>query len=369
MTLRTCLVVVALAGRALTVRADADRSRALLEESARRAQRGEHDQALANQLAAYQASRDPRILLAIAATLRDMHRLADAANTYRRYLAAPGPGAAHSAEIEELLVRLDEQLAIFTIRGPEISIDGGPFVAAGALVTRVEPGLHLVRVRDGGAVRELTVNAFPGELKEVAGGAAGSPTDGWLVTGTLYTASGDERRVRTASGGELAPVVAAAEPDGVIQAGEQPGSISEVAPIASGVIVQARIDGKGRGFAGGLGLVYTPEPHLELQVAGLKAEAWGAYVGVRYRVLVARLRPYVEAGVPGFVYTEDAGMTSKLGIGLRVAGGLEVRIDRHLSIAADLGYEHFFNVDGSLYMGHALEADLFVPTLGLIGRM
>ena len=38
-------------------------------------------------------------------------------------------------------------------------------------------------------------------------------------------------------------------------------------------------------------------------------------------------------------------------------------INGHLSVEGDLGYEHFFNVDQTPY-----EADVFVPTLGVIVR-
>ena len=39
-------------------------------------------------------------------------------------------------------------------------------------------------------------------------------------------------------------------------------------------------------------------------------------------------------------------------------------INGHLSVQGDLGYEHFFNVEDT-----AFEADVFVPTLGVIGRL
>ena len=55
--------------------------------------------------------------------------------------------------------------------------------------------------------------------------------------------------------------------------------------------------------------------------------------------------------------------TTRLGIGGRIAGGLEIKINGHLSVQGDLGYEHFFFVDDHF------EADVFVPTLGVIGRL
>src|SRR6266508_4139833 len=60
---------------------------ALLAEGVRQLTAGAHEQALANFLAAYAKVESPRLLVNIAAILRDMGRLADAANTYQRYLA------------------------------------------------------------------------------------------------------------------------------------------------------------------------------------------------------------------------------------------------------------------------------------------
>jgi hypothetical protein len=55
--------------------------------------------------------------------------------------------------------------------------------------------------------------------------------------------------------------------------------------------------------------------------------------------------------------------TKRLAIGVRAAAGLELMINGHLSVQGDVGYEHFFFVDDHF------EADVFVPTLGLIGRL
>ena len=44
-------------------------------------------------------------------------------------------------------------------------------------------------------------------------------------------------------------------------------------------------------------------------------------------------------------------------------------INGHLSIAGDVGYEHFFNVSGIYVNEKTLEDNVFVPTLGIIGRL
>ena len=140
-------------------------AQALMTEGVHQLKTQAYDQALANFLEAYNKFPSPKILLNVASTLRDMGRLADAANTYQRYLADPATGTERIAEVKELLIKLDEQLTILTVRvtpkGTDVSIDGGPFVTVGStLLTRVRPGLHMVRARHGDAATETTVNGL-----------------------------------------------------------------------------------------------------------------------------------------------------------------------------------------------------------------
>ena len=361
------------------------RAQALLVEGVRQLDARAFDQALANFLAAYGEFPSPKILLNIAATLREMGRRADAANTYQRYLADPATGAARVAEVKQLLLELDTQLTILNVRvtprGADVSIDGGPFIPVGsALQTRVRPGIHLVRVRQGAAIGEVSVNGFEGETKEVLAAApvdAPPPTtvtpprrvadqvDGWLITGTQYAsddATGRARRPRAGFGGEeiraFVPFEVGVDEEPVVR---DPDDV-----ISSGVVGVVRIDGEGRGFAGGLGLAVAGH-RFEAEMLILRSGSTGAYVGVRYRLLTGWLRPYLGAGVPGFIYDEAAadGTTStRLGIGVRGAAGIELRINGHLSVKGDVGYEHFFVDDTSRF-----DADILVPTLGVIGRL
>jgi hypothetical protein len=358
---------------------------ALMTEAVRQLQMQSYEQALANFLEAYNLVPSPTILLNIASTLRDMGRLADAANTYVRFLADPATPPQRVADTKDKLERLDAQLTILTVRvaspPSEISIDAGPFVAASSsLVTRVRPGLHLVRVTSGSASEEITVNGFAGEAKEVPavenvgarveGPAAALPdhVDGWLITGTQYSAaspSGRQRRVRSGYGGlevaAILPKLETADPgEAVVQRAEP--------HISSGLVGLMRIDGEGRGAAAGLGVAYTPEDHVELELDGLRSQVWGAYAGGRYRFRTGRLRPYAGVGMPLFFFT-DQHMQSRVAIGVRAAGGVELQVHRHLSIAADLGVEYFLNVSDSLYMNHPIDSTVFAPTLGVIGRL
>jgi hypothetical protein len=380
-------------------------AQALMTEGVRQLRARAFDQALANFLEAYAKFPSPKILLNIASTLHDMGRLADAANTYQRYLTDPATGAERVAEVKDLLIKLDEQLTILTVRvsphGSEISIDGGPFISVGStLVTRVRSGLHLVRIRKDSRGDEVTLNGFEGENKEVTptvstaaaptapspaaapaapapGPDAGPPdpappaaperVDGWLITGTQYgtsDATGRSRTVRDeARGRELSPIVPRYE------VSERGDAILDDDAIGSGVISVLRIDGKGRGFAGGAGLAIA-RGRFEFDAMVLKSDEIGGYLGARYRPFTGVLRPYAALGVPGFVFNHDEMQddgtiqtTKRLAVGVRAAAGLELMINGHFSVQGDVGYEHFFFVDDHF------EADVFVPTLGVIGRL
>jgi hypothetical protein len=130
-----------------------------------------------------------------------------------------------------------------------------------------------------------------------------------------------------------------------------------------------RIDGKGRGFAGGVGFAIA-RGRFEFDAMALKSDEYGGYLGARYRPFTGAFRPYVALGIPGFVFNHDElqmdgtiETSKRLAIGVRAAVGLELMINGHFSVQGDLGYEHFFFVDDHF------EADVFVPTLGMIGRL
>lgn len=388
-------------------------AQALMTEGVKQLQGRAHDQALANFLEAYAKFPSPKILLNIASTLRDMGRLADAANTYQRYLTDPATGAERIAEVKELLLKLDEQLTILTVRvvphGSDISIDGGPFIPVGSsLVTRVRSGLHLVRIRKADRAGELTVNGFESENKEVTpvlAQAAADPVqpatqpatapaapavidtrppelkggahqavpehvEAWLVTGTQYGVTDASSRERTVHDGNDGHAVAPIVPHyDISDRGEAPPADPDDESIASGVLGVMRIDGKGRGFAGGAGLAIS-RGNFEIELMLLKSDEVGGYLGLRYRLLTGFFRPYGAVGAPGFVFDHDelspggATMTTRrLAVGARAAAGIELMINGHLSVQGDLGYEHFFFVDDHY------EADVFVPTLGVIGRL
>jgi hypothetical protein len=371
---------------------------ALMTEGVKRLQVEAYDQALADFLEAYNRLPSPKILLDIASTLREMGRLADAANTYQRYLTDPATGAERVAEVKKLLLALDEQLTILTVRvqphGSELSIDAGPFVPVGSsLQTRVRPGPHAVRIRKGAAVSEQDLNSFEGETKDVTIAlqdeapvavpttTTATPTppppppvttkppeqvNGWLIQGRTYgTADGNgrERHVKA----DYSHDVAAYVPDETAQL----VAATYVAPehITPGALGQIRIDGNHwRGFAVGLGVVYPVTDSFHIEIQGMKSNIWGAYLGARYLFLTGFLRPYAAAGLPLFFFTDDMN-NNQVAVGGRLAGGLELVINGHFSIEGELGIEHYFNVANVLYKGQTFEETAFAPTVGVIGRL
>jgi hypothetical protein len=137
--------------------------------------------------------------------------------------------------------------------------------------------------------------------------------------------------------------------------------------IDSGVIGVLRIDGEGRGAAGGIGIAIS-RSRLEAELMYLRSELNGGYIGARYRLYTGWVRPYVGLGVPGFAYplmSASGTSSTKLAVGVRVAGGVELMINGHFSVQADVGYEHFF-VDQDKT---GFDANILVPTLGVIGRL
>ncbi|MGE0549862.1 MAG: tetratricopeptide repeat protein [Kofleriaceae bacterium] len=356
--------------------------RAMLVGAAHHLETKSYDQALANLLEAYAALPSPRILLHIAATLRTMGRIPDAADSYQRYLRSPVPSddVVRIAELNALLAELDAQVTVLTIRVPstggQVSIDGGPFIpVSGALMTRVRPGVHLVRIRSRDTTHELSVTGFEGERKVVAvdgvpAATSNAVTEGWLIAGTQYTVGPGARR-RTRSGFSGAEIAASVPADPHASSPTHQANPGDSPALSSGLIAVARIDGERRGFAAGFGLAVS-RGRLGLEAMVVRAQATGGYLGARYRLTTGTVRWYAAAGVPAFVFDEDAmaGTTSrKLAVGARLATGIELWFHDQLGVHCDIGYEHFFKVSDSVFDGRAIDANLIVPTIGVVGTL
>jgi hypothetical protein len=309
-----------------------------------------HGAALAKFRAAYARYPSPKILLNIGSTLREMGRLAEAANVYQEYIGDPATAPERLAEVKKILRELDARLVLLTVAitpaGAEVSIDGRPWQPIGQeLVTRVTPGARLVRARSAGfEPAERSVTGGPGESRRVA------------LTLTPVTLA-PAPSTRPAPAPAPAP---GASPGASIDAAASP-ALAATRPAAPsrhrvGIAAAARIDGELRGAATSIGLVYGPLPHLEIEAAALLADVYGAYAGARVRPFLGMVRPVLSAGAPMF-------WSDGTRVAARIALGGEVALNDHLLLVAEAGYEHFFNPEDGY------QADLFVPLVGLHARL
>jgi hypothetical protein len=345
----------------------------------------------------------------MAATLRDMGRLADAADMYQAFIEAPDTNPELVGEAKEILNNLDDQLYLLNVRvtprGSDVSIDGGPWISVGdkRLMARLNPGLHMVRSRKSGfEVYERTINAFEGERTdlevvlqtEVEPAATADPI---AATGGNRAAEdpGAERRDPFADeaiaapaskdGQVVIPVLAKgtrAERGGVqyrstavVRDGND--DIVQVLPPPDtvgrelGITAQLRIDGGGGGAALAAGISFSPRSfrNLELDLTGMVSKPtppdptmeaqriYGVFVGARYRFLTGQIRPTIGVGMPVFLSDELPR------VGVRGAGGVELVVNGHLAVVGEVGYEHFFNAQE----GYA--ANVLVPLVQLTGRL
>ena len=374
-----CSAVIVACAIAAPARADNHKraAQALVTEGVALLQHKKYDAALDKFRDAYTIFQSPKILLDIGSTLREMGKVADAANTYATYLDDPGADSRRKPEVKKILRDLDKRLTVMMVDvtpiGAELAVDDGPWIpVAGRMQTRVDPGTHLVRVRHVGlAQQELRVDGHPGEHQDLSislrapeaapppvaiappppPAPAPVPTPAPIVT---------VRANRTPPSHEvafepLAPPPATAD-DETIEAYAPP----PMRPGAVGLQADARIDGRLRGGAAAFGVIFDGN-RIETEISALVSHdaervVPGAYAGVRVHA-GTRLRPFLGAGAP-VIWSGDEPR-----VAIRGSAGLQLFLDSHVAFLVDLGVEHFFNPQPTY------EATLFVPIVGLQGRL
>jgi tetratricopeptide (TPR) repeat protein len=283
---------------------------------------------------AYARFPSAKILLNIGTTLTRLDRKADAANVYQRYLDAADADPAKRAEVGKVLAGLDAAVATLELAiapaDAELQINDdewGP--VTGVARHRVAPGAAMLRVRHAGyAAREQVVTATAGARLAISIALVALPT------ATSSTAAS-----------------AAASSDGVrATLGREP-------PRARiGVIALAHVDVSNRGGAGVVGISYGATRSLQLQAAAILGPSSGGYAGASLALLDGALRPMVAAGLPIFV-------SRGARIGLRGAAGVELTLNRHFALIAELGVEYLFNPEADV------KRTLFIPAIGAAGRL
>ena len=366
---------------AAEVRADDEAAKkeaqALVTDGVAALKKKDYDTALAKFEAAYAKFPSPKILLNLGTTYKEMGRIADSANTYQRYLGDPTVGADRLAEVRKILDELDKELVLLTIdvtpAGSSVSIDGGTAEVIGAqLVVRVEPGTHTIEAKRAGLETAVeTVEGTKGTKKAVSltlkviekveeiGTGTGNQ-DQNQTTGNRQQATGNRQ---PATGKEVA---VGGDGNG-FEKNEIDDSVdyTEGIPLPS-LAVQTRIDGKLRGAAFAIGVDYDPIKMLEVELAALLSSSKGVYAGARYTVLPTRVAVRVGGGFP--IFFHDGAR-----YGVRVAAGGEMKLEKHLSIMAELGFEHFFNpheyYDPETDTNVKFEANVLVPIIGIQGSL
>jgi len=286
---------------------------------------------------AYARFASTKILLNIGTTLTKLDRKAEAANAYQRYLDAADSDRAKHGEVKKVLGELDAAVTLLEIdvapSEAELQINDEDWTpAASAIRHRVAPGPVTVRARH----------------------PAYRP---------------DEQVLRGTAGARLPVAIALAElpppppppaPRIIVDQGIRVATPAPVEPPRArfGLIAVAHVDVYNLGGAGLFGLALDVTRRLELQAAGLLGSHVGGYGGASLAIVPGKLRPILSAGVP-ILWSNGARYA------VRGAGGVEIEVNRHLTLIAEIGVEHLLNPEPML----GAKPVLVVPAIGAAGRL
>ena len=280
---------------------------------------------------AYVRFSSAKILLNIGTILTLLDRKAEAANAYQRYLDAPDHDPAKRAGVTEAIADLDK--------------------AVGRLEITVTPADAQVQINTDDAHPASQVKLYrvaPGEYKVFARKDKYNPE-----TKSAQINPGDKVAVTIA----LAPIPESKGPtivvpnDTGVRAGAGDNSRGRV-----GMLALARLDIPRKGGAGLVGVTVDIAGGLQAQGTAILGPYYGAYLGASYAILPGKLKPYLAVGAQIF---ESSGIRR----GGRVAGGLEVQLNRHVALIAELGVDYLQNPEMDI------KSTVFIPALGASGRL
>lgn len=331
MRLRSLVASLILAVSTCTSIAQADagsekEARALFEEGNALVEKGSYVEALEKFRAAYARWANPKILLNVGTTLRQLGRYPEAADTYDAWLKDPAADPKRKDEVTGVLADLDAKVGKLAVDVKEgkarILVDGRDVgEAAPTRTLRVEPGSHsVVADREGADAISRTVAVGAGETRAVVlvatvatGGATGattsvapqpSPTS---FVGPRDAPTTTEEAPRTDHGGRV------------------------------GVSARGDFDGKGRGAVVVPALSYGVVAQLEVGVGALLGRNKGTEPSATIYLLRGAFSPRIVLAAPIFFIDGSARA------GLRAAGGIEWDPSAHVGFFADLGAAHFFS--------------------------
>ncbi|MFN0247190.1 MAG: tetratricopeptide repeat protein [Kofleriaceae bacterium] len=285
---------------------------------------------------AYTRFPSAKILLNIGTTQNLLDRKADAGNTYQRYLDSPDADPAKKNDVMAALADIDKSIGRLEITvtpaDAEVSVNDGEWLpTASAKLVRVKEGPFTVRVRrDKYGSEAKSAQIVRGDRAAIVIAMTALPEEPPLV-------------LPSTNGGDLLRP-------------EEPLSIVEGPRSKLGILAIAHLDIPRGGGAGIVGATFDVMERVEVHAGAILGPNYGAYAGTSFAILTGNTRPFVAAGVPLF-------FSSGARVGVRGAGGLEVRLSPKFSLIAELGAEMMLNPEDNI-----LKA-AFIPAVGASGRL
>jgi hypothetical protein len=316
---------------------DETQARELFKSGVTLLNKGKFADALGQFERAYGLWRNPKILLNIATTLRELGRLTEAASAYEAYLQDPEADTSRIPDVRKALAEIDAKVAAVTVDvttdGASVTVDGTkvdrrPQGAGGTWFVRVVPGDHVVTIsKEGFHTHTEKLTAAAGEKLTL--------------------------RVMLEPIERATPTTPQPERTTTAPAPAEPESLSHDSQAS--VFARGDVDGEFRGAVAVLGVGYGLGDVLELQGAALVGRDKGFEVGASLYLSTGALKPVVYVGSPTF-FADGASP------GVHAAIGLQVDPSRHLGLFAQVGGAAFLNAP------ETRESAAFVPSVGAQGR-
>lgn len=286
---------------------------------------GSYAPALERFESAYEAWRNPKILLNIATVQRALGQLSRAANNYARYMRTAAPEQSRAAEVAQILATLDAGLGrlVFAnldahhrvwLNDQELSV--GPDQQI-----RIEPGEYTMRIAQPGSPLETrAIAVWPGEVLRVE---AARP------------------RARTS----VAPV-------GVHEDQPSKPELQTVRGSRLHLVARADVDVERQGGVGALGAAVSVRQFLRVTGGALVGVHQGLWLGVELIPSRHWIGPVLGLSSPMFfVQGIRPGVAAEL--------GLRVEAARWLAPFARVSVIHFSKVPGDYVR------TLFIPSVGM----
>jgi hypothetical protein len=314
-------------------------AKALMQSGVRLLEAKDYLGALAVFKDAYARFASAKILLNIGTTLRLLDRKHEAANAYQRYLESPDADPAKKTEVAAAIAQLDKGVGRLEISvtpaDAEVQVNDDDWVPAEKLkLHRVAQGQFTVKARkDKFQTEARSAQITGGEKAGIAIVLTALPEDKVFVPVPATTPIPTDR-------------------DAGVRA-----ELPDDAPRSRlGGFAMLHIDPPRKGGAALLGATVDALPNLQVQAAAIVGPYYGGFGGASYAFLSGTYRPFAAAGLLVF---GSAGAR----FALRVGGGLEIALTRHVALLAELGVEYVINNESDINKA------VLIPAIGASARL